>query len=476
MYRKKKSGWLAHFDFKLVDVSSMLAAYFATVILRERPSVAATVAGAVFIAMLGFLLSIMLELHNHVLHRKPIREFVISFFFIGFCETADIVYIVNIHAVKISWTTALLFLTAGIALDYVAKLVYKFLVKKGLSSYNRKCKMILVALDDNIESSIGRLENRSFGQVEIAGVVVINSMKYRVGDTIRGYKFVADIKELPAYLQTQWIDEVLMNLPSFRAPRDVIAKLTEMGIATHRVIEYAIDKHQNKVVETIADYTCLTESVRVVPSTQMFAKRVMDFVIGIIGSLFTIILTIFIGPLIFISDPGPIFFLQPRIGKGGRVFKMVKFRSMYKDAEARKKDLMAKNQIADGMMFKMDNDPRILGSGPDGTKKGIGWFIRKFSIDEFPQFFNVIKGDMSIVGTRPPTLDEWEKYGSSHRARMAIRPGITGMWQANGRSDITDFEKVVALDMEYIRNMDTWFDIKLIFKTALNMVKGSGAK
>ena len=127
-------------------------------------------------------------------------------------------------------------------------------------------------------------------------------------------------------------------------------------------------------------------------------------------------------------------------------------------------------------MFKMDNDPRILGSGPDGTKKGIGWFIRKFSIDEFPQFFNVIKGDMSLVGTRPPTLDEWEKYGMAHRARMAIRPGITGMWQANGRSDITDFEKVVELDTEYIRNMGIVFDIKLILKTIKNLFTGSGAK
>ena len=109
--------------------------------------------------------------------------------------------------------------------------------------------------------------------------------------------------------------------------------------------------------------------------------------------------------MIYFSDPGPIFFSQSRVGMNGRKFKIYKFRSMYQDAEARKKDLMEKNEMQ-GLMFKIEADPRIIGSGPDGTKHGIGWFIRKTSIDEFPQFWNVLKGEMSLVGTRPPTADE----------------------------------------------------------------------
>lgn len=123
------------------------------------------------------------------------------------------------------------------------------------------------------------------------------------------------------------------------------------------------------------------------------------------------------------------------------------------DAEERKKELMAQNKVSDGMMFKMDFDPRIIGNKilPDGTKKtGIGQFIRKTSIDELPQFWNILKGDMSLVGTRPPTLDEWEKYEPHHRARMSFRPGLTGLWQVSGRSNITDFEEVVKLDTQYI--------------------------
>ena len=157
---------------------------------------------------------------------------------------------------------------------------------------------------------------------------------------------------------------------------------------------------------------------------------------------------------IIIDDPGNPFFVQNRLTENGKVFPMIKFRSMYMDAEERKKELMAQNRISDGLMFKLDFDPRIIGceQRPDGTiKKGIGNYIRDWSLDEFPQFWNVLKGDLSLVGTRPPTVDEWDKYELHHRARLAAKPGITGMWQVSGRSKITDFEKVVELDKKYIR-------------------------
>lgn len=130
---------------------------------------------------------------------------------------------------------------------------------------------------------------------------------------------------------------------------------------------------------------------------------------------------------------------------------------MYMDAEERKKELMAQNNIKDGMMFKMDDDPRII--------KGIGNFIRDYSLDEFPQFWNVLKGDMSLVGTRPPTVDEWEKYDLHHRTRLAIKPGLTGLWQVSGRSKITDFEEVVRLDTEYIKKWSIGQDMKILLKT-----------
>ena len=157
---------------------------------------------------------------------------------------------------------------------------------------------------------------------------------------------------------------------------------------------------------------------------------------------------------------------------------MYKFRSMYMDAEARKAELMKDNRVGDGMMFKLDFDPRIIGNRilPDGTKKtGLGHFIRVTSLDEFPQFFNVLKGEMSLVGTRPPTVDEWEKYDLHHRARLAIKPGITGLWQISGRSEITDFEDVVRLDTQYIGSWSMGLDIKILLQTVITVLTRKGS-
>ena len=143
-----------------------------------------------------------------------------------------------------------------------------------------------------------------------------------------------------------------------------------------------------------------------------------------------------------------------------------KFRSMYMDAEERKKELMEQNKMQ-GLMFKMDDDPRIT---------PIGKFIRKTSLDEFPQFINIFKGDMSLVGTRPPTVDEFEQYDAHHKSRLAIKPGLTGLWQVSGRSEITDFDEVVRLDQEYIENWSLVLDLKILLKTVVVVLKGKGAE
>ena len=151
---------------------------------------------------------------------------------------------------------------------------------------------------------------------------------------------------------------------------------------------------------------------------------------------------------------------------------------MYLDAEARKAELMTQNRVGGGLMFKLDFDPRIIGSRklPDGTvKRGIGNFIRDWSLDEFPQFWNVLKGDLSLVGTRPPTVDEWDKYELHHRARLATKPGITGMWQVSGRSKITDFEQVVALDKKSLQAPPPGLDLRILLQTVLVVLRREGS-
>lgn len=241
-----------------------------------------------------------------------------------------------------------------------------------------------------------------------------------------------------------------------------------MGITVHIKLARVADDSSNQIVEKLEGYTVLSTSINMVSTAQLIFKRTMDICGGLVGMLLTGIIFIFVAPVIYIKSPGPIFFKQVRIGKNGKKFNIYKFRSMYMDAEERKKELMAQNNIKDGMMFKMDNDPRII--------KGIGNFIRDYSLDEFPQFWNVLKGDMSLVGTRPPTVDEWEKYEMHHRSRLAFKPGLTGMWQVSGRSNITDFEEVVRLDTEYIKKWSPGLDIKILFKTVAVVLGKVGSK
>lgn len=272
---------------------------------------------------------------------------------------------------------------------------------------------------------------------------------------IAGVPVVAASSDAAAFICQHWVDEVLINVAEEHTyPQKLYEELLEMGIVVHvNLSRIQKTSGQKQFVEKIGNYTVITTSMNYATDRQALVKRLIDIAGGLVGCILTGIIFIFVGPAIYISSPGPIFFSQTRIGQNGKPFKMYKFRSMYMDAEARKAELMSQNKMSDGRMFKLDFDPRVIGNKifPDGRKKtGIGEFIRKTSLDEFPQFWNVLNGSMSLVGTRPIFPDELEQYELHHRARIAIKPGITGMWQVSGRSDITDFEEIVRLDTEYI--------------------------
>lgn len=317
---------------------------------------------------------------------------------------------------------------------------------------------------------IDNIRNNNYEGFQIIGISLLDAD--RVGETINDVPVVATMDNVEEYVCREWVDEVFLNLPKeIPLPRDLINHFIEMGITVHlKLIEMAKLEGEVQRVERLGSYTVLTSSINMASWKQAFYKRAMDIVGGLIGCIITGILYLIVAPCIYIKSPGPIFFSQVRVGKNGKRFKLYKFRSMYMDAEKRKKELMAQNRVKDGMMFKLDHDPRIIGGD-----KGIGGFIRKYSIDEFPQFWNVLKGDMSLVGTRPPTIDEWDKYELHHRVRLAIKPGITGMWQVSGRSDITDFEEVVRLDKEYITNWSLGLDMKIVMRTVGVVFGKSGA-
>jgi exopolysaccharide biosynthesis polyprenyl glycosylphosphotransferase len=203
------------------------------------------------------------------------------------------------------------------------------------------------------------------------------------------------------------------------------------------------------------DRPTIVSSTAELDPDQMLFKRIVDLIAGIVGLLVLIILFPVIAILIKTTSPGPVFFKQVRVGRNGKRFILFKFRTMYMDAEQQKKGLMAHNEL-DGAVFKMRDDPRIT---------RLGAFLRKFSLDEIPQFINVLKGEMSLVGTRPPTPDEVGQYQKWHHRRISIRPGLTGLWQVSGRNKISNFNEIVKLDLKYIDSWSFWLDCKIIIKT-----------
>ncbi len=240
----------------------------------------------------------------------------------------------------------------------------------------------------------------------------------------------------------------------------------EMGVSI-RVIMSLFKAHgAQRYVSSVGTYPVITYHRVCLNDSSKAVKRIIDILGSSIGIVLFSPIMLITAIAIKLDSKGPVIFKQKRAGLNGRPFMMYKFRSMCVDAEELKEKLREQNEVKDGMMFKIKDDPRI-------TK--VGKFIRKTSIDELPQFFNVLLGNMSLVGTRPPTMDEVAKYERNHWRRMSIKPGITGMWQVSGRSQITDFDEIVELDTEYIDKWSIWFDFWIMIKTVFSMLRRKGA-
>ena len=284
------------------------------------------------------------------------------------------------------------------------------------------------------------------------------------------YKFEKDDDDATTFLKRHNVDLVIISVNHLDRERmtSIIDVVSEMGIDTMVTIDsFAMETVESKL-EDFGMLKVVRFAPRIFSEVELLVKRILDIIGAVFGCVLAVLIGIFVAPAIWLEDGGPILFKQKRVGKNGKYFYMYKFRSMYKDAEERRKKLLkeGENEMK-GAMFKMKNDPRI-------TK--VGRFIRKTSLDEFPQFFNVLKGDMSLVGTRPPMVDEYNQYSSHHKRRLSLKPGITGLWQTSGRSEITDFEEVVRLDCYYIDHWSVLYDIKILLMTVVAVVTGKGSE
>lgn len=355
----------------------------------------------------------------------------------------------------------------NIVIMFILHILVKYYLTKVRIKSKRIDRMLIITYSDRAEEIIKRVRKRSEYNRNIDGIVILD--KDMTGEAVLEYPVVAGREGLIDYVKLQIMDEVLLDMPAneYKRMRRDIIELESMGVIVSMSITQLREFEEYKTtIDMIGDVPVVRFASVFHDYNKLLVKRIIDIVGAIVGLAITAVVTIFLAPILLIESPGPLFFRQKRVGRNGRFFYMYKFRSMYRDAEERKKELMDQNEM-NGLMFKMTDDPRI-------TK--VGKFIRKTSIDELPQFFNVLKGDMSLVGTRPPTVDEFKQYEGHHKRRLSMKPGITGLWQVSGRSDIEDFEEVVMLDLKYIDNWCVTEDIKILFKTIKVIVFGNGAR
>ena len=473
MYSKKKRSWVKHLDFTVIDIACMLLALFIAYLWRFEWSfdsdipvnVDLYIRMAIALVLIDIFTIFFTESYSGILRRNKYQELRST---VIHCFIVFGVYLIYMYATKQSelYSRQLLFtyFILSVIFEYFARVLWKRLIRRQKLLDKNKAEMLVVAEASTVERCLEEIAHNKFTDFKVTGVVVVDvEMKDQV---IQGIPVVANADDFLEYVRTHVVDEVYID-GNTRASSEALANtLVELGVTVHISLVHTNFMMPNMVLENYASYVVLTTSMHIASTRQLFLKRAMDIVGSIVGLIITLIAFIIFAPIIKATSPGPIFYKSVRIGKNGRRFKFYKFRSMYVDADKRKKELMEKNEM-DGNMFKMENDPRIT---------PVGRVMRKYSIDELPQFFNVLKGDMSLVGTRPPTEDEYEMYKYHHKARLAFRPGLTGMWQISGRSDITDFEEVVKYDTEYISNWSLGLDIKILFKTVAVVLSGKGSK
>ncbi len=411
--------------------------------------------------------SFMFDWNREFLKRGILVEFtaVLKFNLFMFLAAVGFLFIIQ-RGGDVSRLVVGYFFVLDIFLVWAVRLLMKKVLRAYFTAKSNLVKMMVITRDSILDETVVKLKKALDINYEIVALACVDAD--RKGVVIDGIRVNADKKNVLEMARQMPLDEVFINLPDIDKEyvRHIIYDLESMGVVCHYNIDL-IERQQKDVhVGNFAGYTVATYAINHFDHRRMAIKRLIDIVGGLVGCVITIVLTPFVALAIRLDSPGPIFFAQTRIGKNGRRFKIYKFRSMYVDAEARKKELESQNEMQ-GLMFKMENDPRI-------TK--VGKFIRKTSIDELPQFFNIVKGDMSLVGTRPPTEDEFEQYNSHYKRRISMTPGLTGLWQISGRSDIVDFDEVVKLDLEYIDNWTVWLDIKILFMTVGAVLKGRGSK
>lgn len=472
MYQKRKSlekFLLLFIDIIVIWISGGIAFGLRYGFFYGRDSYINQLWQISLITLIYIILSFFTDINNHFFRRGYFEEFVSI---VSNQSVLTILWILILFLVHKSGDLSRLvfgyFIVTNIILTFTFRILFKQYMTRIYKISKYSSRLLLVSSSSQIETVLENLIGYNEWNRILVGVVLTD--KSHIGEAIFGLPVVADKTSLLDYVVHHDVDEVFINdnnIMNEPVLEEWIAELENMGVIVDLNIDiFNIPSSGKKVLNRVGKYAVVTFARNIFSNRQILAKRILDIAGSLVGILILGIATVFVAPAIKFDSPGPVFFGQTRVGKNGRKFTFYKFRSMYQDAEQRKKELMKENEVK-GFMFKMENDPRIT---------RVGKFLRNTSIDELPQFWNVLRGDMSLVGTRPPTVDEFERYEAKHKCRLSMAPGLTGLWQISGRSDIKDFDEVVKLDMQYIDNWSILTDIKILILTVWVVLTGKGSR
>ena len=470
MYKKSKQSWLKHLDFLIWDLIALAVSYFISCFIRlgikdSMYRMHMILQLFLVLMLIYFCVAVYNSAHKNILHRHRWQELraVITQVAVTFSIFTIYMYFTQqafLFSRTIYFSTAIL----SALVIYGERIVWKRFLRLHMMNNKNLRQMLIIAYSDTANDCIRTIQKRRYNDFFICGIVIVN--KDMKGETVQDIPVVCNFNEIEKYILSAVIDETFISMRDGKKLNALVEYLLEAGITVHVSLLSNTKNLPNKIIEKIGGHTVLTTTNSTASGWKLMIKRATDILGGIIGLILTGIFFLFLAPQIYHKDPGPIFFSQERVGKNGRKFKIYKFRSMYLDAEERKKELMKQNQM-NGPMFKIENDPRIL--------PGIGQKMRDWSLDEFPQFWNILKGDMSMVGTRPPTVNEFKQYDAHHKMRLSFKPGLTGLWQVSGRNRITDFEEIVKMDNHYIKTWSLALDLKILFKTIAVVLHRDGS-
>jgi exopolysaccharide biosynthesis polyprenyl glycosylphosphotransferase len=384
--------------------------------------------------------------------------------FVGFIVFVSLVYIFKLDHISRSMITFVFgYVCVMISLEKVVLImVFRQIRKKGFN-YRR---VIVVGTGRRAQQFIDSVNKHPVYGMKIVGVVDEDETK--VGESVHGQKVLGAFADLPRIIRTMIVDDMVFIIPRswLNKIENILFLCETQGLKIHVAVDYFELKFSRAKLGELHGFPFLTFESTPDKIWHLIFKRLIDVLLSGIALLVLSPVFIIVAVLIKSDSPGPVFFRQVRCSLNGRKFTLYKFRTMFKDAELKLKELLALNEMA-GPVFKMSNDPRITGAGK---------FLRKYSIDELPQLWNVFRGDMSLVGPRPPLPSEVEAYDTWQRRRLSMRPGITCLWQISGRNQIIDFNRWVKLDLEYIDNWSLWLDLDILLKTVPVVFCGIGAK